>query len=173
MEVKIDGNPGTGNTFQEIKIGYVENYVPNATTVINNHYGESGKAKPQTDRETSKADLLVRRGEIMQYVGNLRPYVSEKWKNRYEAVWHAILDLPAVAAVIYEPGKQKDTSFNRNLVANIIYIMCDRGIIDESNATKLTEALEGDKDHSVRAQLGKAPDNKVIYEKVNKLIEDE
>ena len=108
MEVKIDGNPGTGNTFQEIKIGYVENYVPNATTVINNHYGESGKAKPQTDKETSKADLLVRRGEIMQYVGNLRPYVSEKWKNRYEATWHAILDLPAVAAVIYEPGKQKD-----------------------------------------------------------------
>ena len=56
---------------------------------------------------------------------------------------------------------------------NIIYIMCDRGIIDESNATKLTEALEGDKDHSVRAQLGKVPDNKVIYEKVNKLIGDE
>ena len=170
MEIKIAGNPGTGNTFSEVHIGYVENYVPNATTVINNHYGESGKAKPQTDRETSKADLLVRRGEIMQYVGNLRPYVSEKWKNRYEAVWHAILDLPAVAAVIYEPGKQKDTSFNRNLVANIIYIMCGRRILIESNATKLTEALEGDKDHSVRAQLGKAPDNKVICEKVNKLI---
>ena len=173
MEVKIDGNPGTGNTFQEIKIGYVENYVPNATTVINNHYGESGKAKPQTDKETSKADLLVRRGEIMQYVANLKPFVAKEWKNRYEATWHAILDLPAVAAVIYEPGKQKDTSFNRNLVANIIYIMCGRRILIESNATKLTEALEGDKDHSVRAQLGKAPDNKVIYEKVNKLIEYE
>ena len=170
MEVKIDGNPGTGNTFQEIKIGYVENYVPNATTVINNHYGESGKAKPQTDRETSKADLLVRRGEIMQYVGNLRPYVSEKWKNRYEAVWHAILDLPAVAAVIYEPGKQKDTSFNRNLVANIIYIMCDRGIIYESNATKLTEALEGDKDHSVRAQLRTKPADAVLLREVKELL---
>ena len=170
MEVKIDGNPGTGNTFQEIKIGYVENYVPNATTVINNHYGESGKAKPQTDKETSKADLLVRRGEIMQYVGNLRPYVSEKWKNRYEATWHAILDLPAVAAVIYEPGKQKDTSFNRNLVANIIYLMCDRGIIDESNATKLTEALEGDKDHSVRAQLRTEPVDAVLLREVKELL---
>ena len=51
--------------------------------------------------------------------------------------------------------------------------MCGRRILIESNATKLTEALEGDKDHSVRAQLGKAPDNKVIYEKVNKLIEYE
>ena len=170
MEVKIDGNPGTGNTFQEIKIGYVENYVPNATTVINNHYGESGKAKPQTDRETSKADLLVRRGEIMQYVGNLRPYVSEKWKNRYEATWHAILDLPAVAAVIYEPGKQKDTSFNRNLVANIIYIMCGRHILIESNATKLTEALEGDKDHSVRAQLRTEPADAVLLREVKELL---
>ena len=170
MEVKIDGNPGTGNTFQEIKIGYVENYVPNATTVINNHYGESGKAKPQTDKETSKADLLVRRGEIMQYVGNLRPYVSEKWKNRYEAVWHAILDLPAVAAVIYEPGKQKDTSFNRNLVANIIYIMCGRRILIESNATKLTEALEGDKDHSVRAQLRAEPADAVLLREVKELL---
>ena len=172
MEAKIDGNPGTGNTFQEIKIGYVENYVPNATTVINNHYGESGKAKPQTDKETSKADLLVRRGEIMQYVGNLRPYVSEKWKNRYEAVWHAILDLPAVAAVIYEPGKQKDTSFNRNLVANIIYIMCGRGIIDESNATKLTEALEGDKEHSVRAQLHTEPTDAVLLREVKELLKN-
>ena len=170
MEVKIDGNPGTGNTFQEIKIGYVENYVPNATTVINNHYGESGKAKPQTDRETFKADLLVRRGEIMQYVANLKPFVAKEWKNRYEATWHAILDLPAVAAVIYEPGKQKDTSFNRNLVANIIYIMCDRGIIDESNATKLTEALEGDKDHSVRAQLRTEPDDAVLLNEVKELL---
>lgn len=170
MEVKIDGNPGTGNTFQEIKIGYVENYVPNATTVINNHYGESGKAKPQTDKETSKADLLVRRGEIMQYVANLKPFVAKEWKNRYEATWHAILDLPAVAAVIYEPGKQKDTSFNRNLVANIIYIMCDRGIIDESNATKLTEALEGDKDHSVRAQLRIEPADAVLLREVKELL---
>ena len=170
MEIKIEGNPGTGNTFQEVRIGYVENYVPNATTVINNHYGEGGKAQPKADKETAKADLIVRRGEIMRYVGNLEPFVAKDWKNRYEATWHAILDLPAVAAVIYEPGKQKDTSFNRNLVANIIYIMCDRGIIDESNATKLTEALEGDKDHSVRAQLRTEPEDKAILVKVESLL---
>ena len=172
MEVKIDGNPGTGNTFQEIKIGYVENYVPNATTVINNHYGESGKAKPTADKETSKADLLVRRGEIMRYVGNLKPFVAKDWKNRYEATWHAILDLPAVAAVIYEPGKQKDTTFNRNLVANIIYVMCGRRIIIESNATKLTEALEGDKDHSVRAQLRTEPTDAVLLNEVKELLKN-
>ena len=38
----IEGNPGQGNTF--VKIGKVENYVPNATTmtntttITNNHY---------------------------------------------------------------------------------------------------------------------------------------
>ena len=172
MHIKIEGNPGTGNTFNEVHIGVVGNYVPNATTVINNHYGESGKAKSQTDKEISKADLLVRRGEIMRYVGNLRQYVSEEWKNRYEATWHAILDLPAVAAVIYEPGKQKDTSFNRNLVVNIIYIMCRVGIITETNATKLSEVLEGNKDHPVRAQLRTEPTDTALLRAVRKLLEN-
>lgn len=33
MDLKITGNPGTGNTFQEVHIGTVQNYNPNATTV--------------------------------------------------------------------------------------------------------------------------------------------
>ncbi|MCI5663696.1 MAG: hypothetical protein MR319_05255 [Mediterranea sp.] len=170
MDIKIEGNPGTGNTFQEIKIGYVENYVPNATTVINNHYGDSRKAQSAADKETSKADLLVRQGEIMQYVSNLKQYVAKDWKNRYETLWHNILNLPEVSAPICEPGKQKDTTFNRNLVANIIYIMCNQGIITETNATTLTVALEGDKEHPVRAQLRKDPDDKDLKRKVESLI---
>ena len=173
MNIKIEGNPGTGNTFNEVHIGVVENYVPNATTVINNHYGDSREAQPTADKDTSKADLLVRRGEIMQYVGNLKQYVAKEWKNRYESIWASILDIVEVAAVIFEPGKQKDTTFNRNLVANIIYIMCRFGIITEINATKLTEALEGNKDHPVRAQLGKAPEDKVIRSKVERLLKEE
>lgn len=170
MNIKIEGNPGTGNTFNEVHIGVVENYVPNATTVINNHYGDSRKAQPTADKESSKADLLVRRGEIMQYVGNLKQYVAKEWKNRYESIWASVLDIVEVAAVIFEPGKQKDTTFNRNLVANIIYIMCRVGIITETNATKLTESLEGNKDHPVRAQLGKAPEDKDLKRKVESLI---
>ena len=173
MNIKIEGNPGTGNRFNEVHIGFVENYVPNATTVINNHYGDSRKAQPTADKEASKADLLVRRGEIMQYVGNLKQYVAQEWKNRYESIWASILDIVEVAAVIFEPGKQKDTTFNRNLVANIIYIMCRFGIITETNATKLTESLEGNKDHPVRAQLGKAPEDKVIRSKVERLLKEE
>lgn len=45
MEIKIEGNPGTGNTFQEVKIGTVQNYNPNATTVINNNHGSYPKSK--------------------------------------------------------------------------------------------------------------------------------
>ena len=44
------------------------------------------------------------------------------------------------------------------------------GIITESNATHLAEILEGDKDHSVRRQLGLAPDDREITEAVNKLL---
>ena len=170
MNIKIEGNPGTGNTFNEVHIGVVENYVPNATTVINNHYGDSRKAQPTADKDTSKADLLVRRGEIMQYVGNLKQYVAKEWKNRYESIWASILDIVEVAAVIFEPGKQKDTTFNRNLVANIIYIMCNQGIITETNATTLTVGLEGDKDHPVRAQLRKDPDDSDLKLKIESQI---
>ena len=173
MNIRIEGNPGTGNTFNEVHVDTVRTYVHTADTVINNHYGDSRKAQPTADKETSKADLLVRRDEIMQYVGNLKQYVAKEWKNRYESVWRSILDIVEVAAVIFEPGKQKETTFNRNLVANIIYIMCRVGIITETNATKLTEALEGNKDHPVRAQLRTAPEDTVVRSKVEQLLKEE
>ena len=170
MDIKIEGNPGTGNTFQEIKISYVENYNPNATTFINNHYGDRKKTAPAADESQKQLDILQRQTEILDYVGNLKQYVAKDWKNRYETLWHNILSLPEVSALIYDPGKQKDTTFNRNLVANILYIMCNQGIISETNATTLTVALEHDKDHPVRAQLRKAPDDKDLKRKIESLI---
>lgn len=174
MDIKIEGNPGTGNTFQEINIGYVENYNPNATTVINNHYGDQKPVQAAQSKTEDKAALILRQQEILDYVGNLKQFVAPEWKNRYESTWRSILALPQVAAVIYEPGKQKDTTFNRNLVANIIYIMYNdhdgHGIITESNATHLAEILEGDKDHSVRRQLGQAPEDRALRDAVNKLL---
>ena len=170
MDIRIEGNPGTGNTFQEVKIGYVENYNPNATTVINNHYGDRRKSTPSADASQKQPDIILRQEEIRNYVDKLRQYVSKDWKNRYDTLWHSILNLPEVTAVIYEPGKQQGTTFNRNLVANILYIMCSHGIITETNATTLAIALEHDRDHSVRAQLGKAPDDRELKSKVETLI---
>lgn len=172
MDIKIEGNPGTGNTFQEIHINHVDTFAPSATTVINNHYGDRKPERAATDSNTKNADRVQRQAEIMQYVNNLKPYVAPDWKNRYEALWRLILGLPEVSAVVYEPGKQRDTTFNRDLVANIIYIMCNAGIIAETNATTLTLALEGDKAHSVRAQLRKVPQDSIIEEKVKRLFYD-
>lgn len=170
MDIRIEGNPGTGNSFHEYHINNVETFAPNATTVINNHYGERKSASVTTSKGEDKSDLIQRQHEIMDYVGNLKQYVAPEWKNRYESVWRSILTQPEVAAAIYEPGKQKDTTFNRNLVANIIFLMTEHDVITERNATTLTLALENDKEHSVRAQLRSKPDNRGITEAVNKLL---
>lgn len=171
MDIKIEGNPGTGNSFHEYYINNVETFAPNATTVINNHYGDRRPVQTASGRAEEKADLIQRQHEILDYVSNLKQYVAPDWKNRYESIWRSILALPQVAAAIYEPGKQKDTTFNRNLVANILFLMTEYGVITERNATTLTFALENDKEHSVRAQLRSEPDNREITDAVNKLLD--
>lgn len=172
MDVKVVGDPGTGNTYQEVTINHVENYFHGGTTVINNHYGEGKKAQRKDEQALPETDRRLREDEIMRYVGHVKQYVVKEWKNRYEATWRSILEIPEVSAVIYEPGKQKDTTFNRNLVANILYIMCNQGIITETTATELSLALEGNTDHSVRAQLHIEPNNREIIRKVERLLND-
>lgn len=171
MDINIKGNPGTGNTFQEIHIGTVQNYVPNATTVINNNYGDKQKPTASVDKAMGDAEKEQRKEEIMDYVAHLKPFVSKEWKNRYETLWHSILAIPEVEAIVYDPGKQKNTTFNRNLIANIIYIMCKERILTTDNAATLAQALEGDKDHSVRAQLHTEPDEKLLVKHVKDLLQ--
>lgn len=171
MDIKIEGNPGTGNHFTDIHIHHVETYAPNAATVINNHYGDRKPFRQPSDAVGREEDRLQSRSEIMQYVGNLKPFVASSWKNRYESLWQDIMDMPEVAASIYDPGKQKDTTFNRNLVANIIYIMCSNDILTERNATSLTKALEGNKDHAVRAQLAKEPEDRDMAARIRTLLQ--
>ena len=171
MDIKKKDDPGTGgNTYQKVTINHVENYFHGGTTVINNHYGEGKKAQRKGEQELSETDRHLREDEIMRYVGHVKQYVVKEWKNRYEATWRSILEIPEVSAIIYEPGKQKDTTFNRNLIAHIIYIMCNKGIITETNASTLTVALEGDKDHPVRAQLRKDLDDEDLKCKIESLI---
>lgn len=171
MEINIKGNPGTGNTFQEINIGTVQNYNPNATTVINNNYGDKPKSTSAPDKTMQQAEREQRKAEIMEYAMRIKRYVANDWCNRYESIWRNILSLPEVEAVVYEPGKQKDTTFNRNLIANIIYIMCEGGVFATDNATTLAECLEGDKDHSVRAKLRQNPDDKTLERHVKAFLQ--
>lgn len=170
MDINITGNPGTGNTFTEVRIGTVQNYNPNATTVINYNYGEKQKAAPSADKPLQDAERDQRKAEIMEYVLRLTEHVAQEWKNRYESTWQKILALPEVEEQVYEPGKQQGTTFNRNLVANIIYIMCKAKVFSTTNATRLTVTLEGNGEHAVRNQLGIAPKDKAITERVNALL---
>lgn len=173
MEINIKGDPGQGNTFQEIHINKVDNFNPNATTVINNYYGEKQKPAPAAEKVLQDAEREQRKSDIMQYVDRLAKYVSKDWKNRYETLWKNILALPEVESEVYEPGKQKRTTFNRNLIAHIIYIMCNEDVLVEKNATHLAIALEGSGEHPVRNQLGQYPSNGDITDKVLQLINPE
>ena len=171
MDINIKGNPGTGNTFQEINIGTVQNYNPNATTVINYNYGDKPKAMSSPDNNMTDAEREHLKSEIMTYVSRIKQYVANEWKNRYETTWRSILDIPEVESLVFSPGKQKNTSFNRNLVANIIYIMCNAGFYSETNATALTIALEDDNEHSVRQQLAKEPADELLVKHVKALLQ--
>lgn len=171
MDINIKGNPGTGNSFTDIHIDYVGNFNPNATTVINYNYGDKCKLAPSPAPSPTDAEIEQRKAEILDYVNRLKGQVAREWKNRYDTLWRQVLSLPEVSETILKPGRQKDTTFNRNLVANIIYIMCNRGVIAETNASKLTELLEHDKDHAVRAKLREYPDDREITCKVEALID--
>ena len=171
MEINIKGNPGTGNTFQEVHIGTVQNYNPNATTVINYNYGDKPKAMSSPDNNMTDDEREHLKSEIMIYVSRIKQYVAKEWKNRYETTWRSVLDIPEVESLVFSPGKQKDTLFNRNLVANIIYIMCNAGFYTDTNATALTIALEDDKEHSVRQQLAKEPADELLVKHVKALLQ--
>ena len=169
MEVKIEGNPGTNNVFQEIHIGTVQNYNPNATTVINNNYGVGDEgAKPKakkTMKDMLDQDLIDREPivkEIMNYVSCIRPFVSDEWKGRFMQLWEDILKLPEVANIVCDPGKQQGTNFNRKLVAGILHFLDSQKLYSAPfNAKAMAEALEDDWEHSVRRELAGEPSNEI------------
>ena len=76
MDINIKGNPGTGNTFQEIHIGTVQNYNPNATTVINNNYGDKQKLVSPSDKAMGDAEKELCKAEIMDYVAHLKREIA-------------------------------------------------------------------------------------------------
>ena len=161
MHLIIEGDPGTGNTYQEINIQHVGNYNPAATTV-NNYYGTraSGKKASSTSTTNEVIDVAPIRQEILNYVSRLRTFLVDAQKSGYMKLWGEILDLDIIAGEIYNPGKQQGTNFNRSLVANIIYYLVKKGYFDDKNSynsSLFAVALEGSAEHSVRAELRMLP----------------
>lgn len=110
-----------------------------------------------------KPDTHLLKKSILEYVSKLVTELSDDWTQKYFKEWNGILALDIVAAKVYDPGKQQGTVFNRNLVANIIFYLGQNGVFKSPyKASHMARLLEGDPDSSVRAALGKYPDEKIV-----------
>lgn len=166
MEVKTDGNPGTGNHYTEIKqeihIGSVGVY--NNATTINNTYQDGRLVETKKDEAVGESEAV--RKEIMVYVGKTLCLVEEKWKPIYKDLWNDILNLNEVKAEVYDPGRQQGTTFNRKLVANIIHYLGNfrgnkSGMFGAYSATPVVNELEGTTACSTRTELGSNPEKEI------------
>ena len=101
------------------------------------------------------------------------PIVREQYQGMYENMWLGILELKEVKLHVYNKGKQQDTTFNRNFVAQIIHQLGSRIYMPDANAVVMAEHLEPGKgkDHPVRQKLGEMPE-KVVIKAVEELIKD-
>ena len=133
--------------------------MPGAT--VNQYQGAAPKAAPAPENATRNPQLSQK--SILDYVMRLHPsHVRQEWQDKYQALWEEILELSAVADKIYNPGRQQGTTFNRNLVANILHLMAEKKVLTfTASAKNMAIVLEGDADASVRAQLGVMPSKEI------------
>ena len=125
---------------------------------INATYNESKAAVEKKHDETSP----VTKDAIMNYVWRLKPMVKEQYLSIYGDIWEGILGLSEVKMSIYNKGKQQDTTFNRNLVAQIIH-QVNALYVPSANTVRMAEYLEPGKgvEHPVRQKLGESPDKQI------------
>ena len=112
--------------------------------------------------------------EIKEYVGRVKDLLSADCQEKtYDELWDAILALPAVKAIAKKTGKQQNTTFNRNLIAHILHLMMNKGVFGTKTTNQaMAEALEGNKDHSVRDAVSKSMEDRVMKSSIEKLIEE-
>lgn len=80
--------------------------------------------------------------EILDYVDRLLPLVHTNWVKRYRTLWYNILQIPDVNSVVYEPGRQVGTCFNRAFVTNIIRTLSINGVYTTTNCSMQARHLE-------------------------------
>lgn len=184
MEIKIEGNPGTGNHYTEVKIDHIENNFPNVTEVkiIKGADGTRtvttpGMETPVTSPPAGDPEALkaAKQADILKYVGNTLPLVNYMWKDKYMDLWSDILDIPEVDAMIYKKGRQQHTSFNRKEVLHIICYLGKHaaggiGIFQDNYvATTVALQLNDGCEKSTRPELGFSP-LKPIQQAIDKLM---
>ena len=180
-----------------INIDKADNVNPAATVVNNTFNISSGREAADAVKEALRTphaglepaspfdrmrepeenvDITPIRTEILNYVSRVRPLLTDEAKSTYMKMWEDILALPEVASKVYKPGKQWGTNFHRDLVANILYHLRTRKIYkvvykDNYNGAAMCEALEGDRDHSVKHALRDEPPADV-REAIDKLLKE-
>ncbi len=127
------------------------------TITYNDNRGAEKQEKKDSESQSGSKEA------IMEYVGRLKPVVREQYRNEYDTIWEGILELTQVRTLIYNKGKQQDTTFNRNLVAQIIHQVSDWLNLPTANTVKMAEYLEPEKgiEHPVRQKLGESPEKDV------------
>jgi hypothetical protein len=126
---------------------------------------ESGSVVCYHNPEEEKKQEIVPASKeaVLEYVRRLMPVVKEKYRNDYDSFWTGILELDAVKVKIYNKGKQKDTTFNRNLLAQMIHQVSKVLYVPTANTVEMSEYLEPQKgvDHPVRQKLGESPEKSI------------
>ena len=186
-EFNIKGNPGTGNTFINVKRAINVNTAPttvvttinigaNGLDLVEGTLSDAAIATPKADDMADGPKLndmsyraLLRNGyidtkplrtAITVYVNKIRCYVKNDKLNVFDHLWTDIFNLDIMKIELFDPGKQK-SCFNRNLVANIICYLNGKGFYnDEYNPNDMARALEEEKgaDSPVTKALRCKPD---------------
>lgn len=111
------------------------------------------------------------RQEIRIYIDKVRCFVVDEWREQWPVIWNEIIINDDLKDKILLVGKQREATFNRSLVANIIHLLGDEmKMMKPYNATKIAEILEGNKNHSVRMELGIRPEEKEIIQIVKNIV---
>ena len=126
-----------------------------------------------TQNKTSDVRQVGVKKALMEYIERLMPVVTTEYQTKYIQIWSEILEQENVGKVIYNPGSQKGTVFNRNLVARISHMMVLDGIITPNTSNlRMSELLEPEKgkDHSIRGELGMSPNDKMVKKAVKEVL---
>ena len=134
----------------------------------NDHRGVEKKEETKGECPSASKDA------IMEYVNRLKPLVKVEYQAHYEKIWMCILEINEVKQQIYKKGKQQETTFNRNLVAQIAHQLGDRVYVTEAKPVSMAEYLGPGKgkEHPVRKKLGELPE-KPIKKAIEEAIKDE
>ena len=124
-------------------------------------------------KEEKPEDSHKIKDNIMEYVGRLKPLVKPEYADKYDDLWTEILELEEVKVRVYNKGKQQDTTFNRNFVAQLIHQISPKIYLPEANSVVMAEHLEPARgvNHSVRPRLKEAPE-KVVKKSIDNLLKE-